>query len=78
MAYASYEENIKGTIEQRKLADYVILKEDIFTINPMRIKDVCVVETCLGGKTVYHNNVSHRNGGLDEKVNINKTGINNR
>lgn len=44
----------------------------------MRIKDVCVVETCLGGKTVYHNNVSHRNGGLDEKVNINKTGINNR
>ena len=53
-AYASYEENIKGTIEQGKLADYVILEEDIFNINPMRIKDVCVVETCLGGKTVYH------------------------
>lgn len=53
-AYASYEEKIKGTIEPGKLADYVILEEDIFKIDPLRIKDVCVVETCLGGKTVYH------------------------
>ena len=52
-AYASFEENIKGTIESGKLADFVVLDEDVFTIDPMKIKDVNVKKTYLGGKCVY-------------------------
>lgn len=52
-AYSSYEEKLKGTIETGKLADYVILAEDIFNIDPMKIRHVAVCETCMGGKTVY-------------------------
>ena len=52
-AYSSYEEKIKGTIEEGKLADFVILDRDLFGIDPMEIKDANVVKTVLGGKTVY-------------------------
>lgn len=52
-AYASYEENIKGTIETGKLADYVILEKDPFEVTGLELKDIKVLETCLGGKTVY-------------------------
>ena len=52
-AYASFEEGVKGTIEEGKLADFVVLDGDIFAIDPMMIKDVNVVKTVLGGKTVY-------------------------
>jgi len=36
-AYAAFEENIKGSIEPGKLADFVVLTEDILTINPAEI-----------------------------------------
>ncbi len=49
-AYASFEENIKGSITTGKLADFVILSEDIFGIEPDRIKDVKVLQTIVGGK----------------------------
>ncbi len=52
-AYASGEENIKGSISPRKLADLAVLHEDIFTIDPNRIHEVKVDMTMVGGKVVY-------------------------
>jgi len=52
-AYASFEEKIKGSLEKGKKADYVILEKDITTINPVEIRDVKVMRTVVGGKTVY-------------------------
>jgi predicted amidohydrolase YtcJ len=52
-AYASFEENIKGSIEVGKLADLVVLSDDILTIDPVKIKDVKVEMTMFDGKTIY-------------------------
>ncbi len=52
-AYNNHEENIKGSITAGKLADYVVLAEDLHTINPEKIKDIKIVRTVTGGKTVY-------------------------
>lgn len=52
-AYASYSEAMAGTIEVGKYADFVVLSENIYEIPEERIKDVEIVETILGGKTVY-------------------------
>jgi len=52
-AYASYEEGIKGSIAAGKLADIVVLAEDPHTVNPDKIKDIQIVKTVTGGKTVY-------------------------
>jgi len=52
-AYASFEEKIKGSIEAGKLADMVVLAEDILTCPVDRIKDMKVEKTIVGGKVVY-------------------------
>jgi hypothetical protein len=52
-AYAAFEENEKGTIAPGKLADVVVLSDDLFRISPERIKDARVVMTIVGGKVVY-------------------------
>ena len=52
-AFASFEETIKGSITPNKLADFVVLSEDIFTIDPDQIKDVQVELTIVGGKIVF-------------------------
>ena len=52
-AYAEFQDNIKGTIEVGKLADFVILSDDIFTIDPIKIRDVKVFSTIVNGKVVY-------------------------
>jgi predicted amidohydrolase YtcJ len=53
---ASFEEGIKGTLKKGMLADFVILNEDITTIEPRRIREVKVRRTVVGGKTVYVSN----------------------
>ena len=53
-AYASFEENIKGTIETGKLADLIILSDDILTIDPIKIKDAKVEMTMFDGKIIYN------------------------
>jgi predicted amidohydrolase YtcJ len=52
-AYASFEENIKGTLEKGKLADMVVLSQDLFSINPKDIAKTEVLYTILGGQIVY-------------------------
>jgi hypothetical protein len=52
-AYASFEEGIKGSIEAGKLADLVVLSNDLRKIEPSKIKDVRVKTTIVGGKIVY-------------------------
>lgn len=52
-AYASFEEAVKGSIEEGKLADFIVLSEDLFEIEPDRIKDVKVLKTYIDGKLKY-------------------------
>ena len=52
-AYASFEENIKGSIEPGKLADMVVLDRDIFSIPAEEIKDIQVEMTIVGGELVF-------------------------
>jgi predicted amidohydrolase YtcJ len=52
-AYNSHEESIKGSITVGKLADFVVLSDDLFTVPHDKIKDLEIVRTVVGGKTVY-------------------------
>jgi len=52
-AYAEFQEAEKGTIARGKLADLVVLSDDIFNMPPASIKDVRVMTTIVGGKVVY-------------------------
>jgi len=52
-AYAAYEEDIKGSIEVGKLADLVVLSDNLMTMDPDGIKDVEVVATIVGGRVVF-------------------------
>jgi predicted amidohydrolase YtcJ len=52
-AYASGEENLKGTLSPGKLADIIILDRNLFAIEPEQILATNVVMTMLGGKIVY-------------------------
>ena len=52
-SYASYEENLKGSIQTGKLADMVILSQDIFEIEPEEIPYIKVECTILGGKIIF-------------------------
>ncbi|MFC1714872.1 amidohydrolase [Candidatus Poribacteria bacterium] len=52
-AYASFEEDIKGSIEVGKLADFVVLGDDPTRVDPGEIKDIPVERTIVGGKTVF-------------------------
>jgi hypothetical protein len=52
-AYASFEEKNKGSIEVGKLADFVMLSDDILTIESVKIKDVKVEMTIFNGEIVY-------------------------
>jgi predicted amidohydrolase YtcJ len=52
-AYVTFEERIKGSIEPGKLADLVVLPEDILTCPDKHIEQMQVVMTMVGGKIVY-------------------------
>ncbi|MEK4536582.1 amidohydrolase [Peribacillus sp. FSL K6-1552] len=53
-AYASFEEDIKGSIEVGKLADFVVLTDSILKVNPLHIKDLQVESTIIDGEILYH------------------------
>ncbi|MGN0328352.1 MAG: amidohydrolase [Lachnospira sp.] len=54
-SYCAHEENLKGTLSRGKLADFVVLEDDIFTLTPDEIRKLKVAKTYLGGELVYKN-----------------------
>ncbi|MBI4446824.1 MAG: amidohydrolase [Acidobacteria bacterium] len=52
-AYLNFDEEERGSLEKGKLADLVVLSEDILTVAPQRIREIKVEQTYLGGQLVY-------------------------
>jgi predicted amidohydrolase YtcJ len=52
-AYAEFQEHEKGSIEPGKLADMVLLSDDILAIRPERLREVRVLKTWVGGAEVF-------------------------
>jgi predicted amidohydrolase YtcJ len=52
-AWQDHEEDIKGSIEEGKMADFCVLDDDILTVEPERIKDIRTLMTIVGGEIVY-------------------------
>jgi predicted amidohydrolase YtcJ len=52
-AYASFEEDIKGSLTPGKLADIVVLADDPHRVDPDDIKHIGIVRTLLGGRTLF-------------------------
>jgi predicted amidohydrolase YtcJ len=52
-AYASYQEKDLGSIEPGKFADFIVLSDDILTIEPEKIKEAKVIITVFNGEIIY-------------------------
>lgn len=52
-AFASFEDDIKGSLEPGKLADFVLLDKDLTKIPPESIRETNVLKTVIGGRVVY-------------------------
>jgi predicted amidohydrolase YtcJ len=52
-AYASFEEDLKGSLEPGKLADLVVISEDFLTCPEDKIKTISAELTMVGGRIVY-------------------------
>src|SRR5882672_8718628 len=53
-AYAEFQDSVKGSITPGKLADIVLLSDDVLRVDPVKIRDVKVLKTWVGGKLVYN------------------------
>ncbi len=53
-AYADFQENVKGTLEAGKLADVIVLSQNLFDIKPLDIGKTVVLLTIVGGEVVVH------------------------
>jgi predicted amidohydrolase YtcJ len=54
-AFTEFSEYLKGSLEEGKLADVVILDQNLFEISPKKILDTRVIMTVLDGKIIYKN-----------------------
>jgi hypothetical protein len=52
-AYASFKEGDRGTLAPGMLADVVVIDQDLFAIDAVRIRDAEVVYTVVGGRVVF-------------------------
>ncbi len=52
-AYAVHQEELIGSIEVGKAADFVVIDQNIFDVNPRQIKNTTVLLTILEGEEVY-------------------------
>lgn len=53
-AFASFDEDAKGSLEAGKLADLVVLNDSILKVDSQNIKDLKVESTILNGEILYH------------------------
>jgi predicted amidohydrolase YtcJ len=53
-AYASFDEKLKGSIEPGKLADMVVVSDDILSIPAVEVEKTRVETTVFDGKVIYH------------------------
>lgn len=66
-AQASFEENIKGSIEIGKLADLVVLTDDLLTCDEDAIRDIKCLLTIVDGKIVFDSEKLHQRKGPADK-----------
>jgi predicted amidohydrolase YtcJ len=52
-AYQHFEENTKGSLKEGKLADMVLLDANPLKIDPMKLKEIQIMETIKEGKSIY-------------------------
>ena len=52
-AYAEFQDREKGSITVGKLADMLLLSDDVLSVDPVKIRDVKVLKTWVGGQLTY-------------------------
>jgi predicted amidohydrolase YtcJ len=52
-AYAAHQENVVGSLEAGKWADFIVVDRDLFTIAPADIRKTAVLQTWVAGRQVY-------------------------
>ena len=52
-AYASFEEDTKGTLEKGKIADFIVISGDIFNSPPKELLNTTVTKTIVNGRVIY-------------------------
>jgi predicted amidohydrolase YtcJ len=52
-AWQTFDEEVKGSVEVGKLADFTILAENPLSVPPEKIKDIPVEKVVIGGESVY-------------------------
>ncbi len=58
-AYSEFEEGKKGSLRKGKMADLLVLSDDIYQVDPFQLKDVRVDMTIVGGRLVYNRHDLH-------------------
>jgi predicted amidohydrolase YtcJ len=59
-AYASFSENQTGSLQTGKLADFVLIDQDLTRIAPEKIREAKIILTVVGGKIVYQAGVNNQ------------------
>jgi predicted amidohydrolase YtcJ len=53
VAYVNHEDDVAGTVEPGKIADFAVLDQDLYAITPSAIGDTSVALTIAGGQVVH-------------------------